>query len=130
MDCIDSGDFSEVARDHAAKPRNHGILEDYNGHARITGPCGDTMEFWLSSRNGIIDRISFITDGCGSSLACGSMATKLAEGRRIEEAKVADDGHSFVESYSDSPAAIIMYKAVMAIETTISKSLKERQKGG
>ena len=29
------------------KPRNYGPLESFNGHARITGPCGDTMEFWI-----------------------------------------------------------------------------------
>jgi ATP-binding protein involved in chromosome partitioning len=86
MECIDAEGFSAVARDHAAKPRNHGPLEDFDGHARITGPCGDTMEFWLDARNGKVDRVSFITDGCGSSLACGSMATCLAEGNGVEAA--------------------------------------------
>ena len=33
-----------------------------------------------------VDRVSFITDGCGSSIACGSMLTTLAEGRSIEDA--------------------------------------------
>jgi Mrp family chromosome partitioning ATPase len=75
-----------MACDHAAHPRNHGPLKDFNGHARITGPCGDTMEFWLAARNGKVERISFITDGCGSSLACGSMATSLVEGKRVEDA--------------------------------------------
>jgi len=44
------------------------------------------MEFWLAAQNGKVERISFITDGCGSSLACGSMATSLAEGKRVEDA--------------------------------------------
>lgn len=78
--------LSEVARDHAAHPRNHGPLKGFNGRARITGPCGDTMEFWLIIKDEKIERISFITDGCGSSLACGSMTTCLAKSKRIEEA--------------------------------------------
>lgn len=78
--------FSEVARDHAIHPRNYGSPEDFDGHARITGPCGDTMEFWLSVQNGQILRAFFITDGCESSLACGSIATCLATGRSVIEA--------------------------------------------
>jgi len=86
MECNDLKGLSAVAHDHAANPRNHGSLADSNGYARITGPCGDTMEFWLTARNGTLDKVSFITDGCGSSLACGSMATCLVEGKRVEDA--------------------------------------------
>jgi Mrp family chromosome partitioning ATPase/predicted Fe-Mo cluster-binding NifX family protein len=77
---------SEVAVNHATRPRNYGPPANFNGHARITGPCGDTMEFWLMVRDDCLDRVAFVTDGCGSSLACGSMATTLAEGKRLEEA--------------------------------------------
>ncbi len=86
MECAHTEGFSAVARDHAVHPRNHGPLEDFDGHARITGPCGDTMEFWFAALNGRVKRVSFTTDGCGSSVACGSMATSLAEGKRIEDA--------------------------------------------
>jgi nitrogen fixation NifU-like protein len=60
-----------------------GPLEDHNGHARVDGPCGDTMEFWVRVRNGTMERVTFQTDGCGSSLACGSMTTVLAEGKSV-----------------------------------------------
>ena len=83
MDCIDLDGFSAVVRDHAMNPRNHGPLKKFDGYSRITGPCGDTMEFWLMVRNDKVGQVSFLTDGCGSSLACGSMATTLAEGKRI-----------------------------------------------
>lgn len=86
MECTHFEGFSAVAQDHAEHPRNYGPLDSNNGHARITGPCGDTMEFWLVARNGKVQRVSYITDGCGSSLACGSMATSLAEGRRVDDA--------------------------------------------
>ena len=86
MACNDFDGFSALARDHAAHPRNYGPMETFDGHARITGPCGDTMEFWLIARDGKVERISFVTDGCGPSLASGSMATTLAEGKLIENA--------------------------------------------
>jgi len=78
--------FSTQARDHAQNPRHYGKLDPFDAHARITGPCGDTMEFWLAVREEKVDRIAFITDGCLSSRACGSMAACLAEGLPVEEA--------------------------------------------
>lgn len=83
--CTEFHGFSDTARDHAERPRNHGPMRVYHGHARITGPCGDTMEFWVKIRGGTVEKASFITDGCGSSLASGSMATSLAEGMRVDE---------------------------------------------
>jgi nitrogen fixation NifU-like protein len=75
-----------TANNHANHPQNMGKTDDFNGHARITGPCGDTMEFWLKVQNGIIKNASFITDGCGPSIASGSMTTCLAKGKTIVEA--------------------------------------------
>lgn len=85
MEYTDCEGYSETASDHARNPRHHGPLEPFNGHARLTGPCGDTMEFWLFVHNGQVENISFITDGCGASLACGSMASCLAEGKSIAD---------------------------------------------
>ena len=46
MECIDFEGFPRGWRGiTAAHPRNHGPLKDFDGHAGITGPCGDTMEF-------------------------------------------------------------------------------------
>jgi Mrp family chromosome partitioning ATPase len=44
------------------------------------------MEFWLQVRGERVQRVRFTTDGCGSSMACGSMTTELATGRTIDEA--------------------------------------------
>jgi len=52
----------------------------------MTGPCGDTMEFWLLVRDGRVIKASFVTDGCDSSISCGSMAAALSEGRSIRDA--------------------------------------------
>ena len=78
--------FSEIAMDHAQSPRNLGPLSSFNGHGRITGPCGDTMEFWVWIQEDRVEKVSFITDGCSSSHACGSMATCLVEKKSLKEA--------------------------------------------
>jgi nitrogen fixation NifU-like protein len=84
--CDDGGGFSPVALDHALHPRHFGPAQQCDGHVRITGPCGDTMEFWVTLREASIERVSFVTDGCGASRACGSMAVTLAEGRLLDQA--------------------------------------------
>jgi len=77
----------DKANRHANDPHNMGKLDDFNGHAKITGPCGDTMEFWLKVQDDRIKRVSFITDGCSPSIASGSMTTCLAEGKTLEAVK-------------------------------------------
>jgi len=81
--CIETTAVSDTARSHAMAPRNYGCMDDFHGNARITGPCGDTMEFWIKVLDGKAERVSFITTGCGPSLASGSMTTTLALGKRI-----------------------------------------------
>jgi Mrp family chromosome partitioning ATPase len=71
--------------ERSEKPFNYGALESFNGHARITVPCGDTMEYWLKISGERIDRIGFTTTGCGTSRAAGSMATELTAGKAIDE---------------------------------------------
>ena len=78
--------YTETTIDHALNPRNVGDMGSSDGFARVTGPCGDTMEIWLKVRNDTIARATFLTDGCGTSIAAGSMVTDLARGKSIPEA--------------------------------------------
>jgi nitrogen fixation NifU-like protein len=82
--------YSEKAIDHAMNPRNVGRLREADGLARITGPCGDTMEISVGiTREKIVDA-RFWTDGCGSSIACGSAITELVKGKHISEVEQID----------------------------------------
>ncbi len=67
-------------------PTNFGPLRGANANARITGPCGDTMEFWLHVKDGRVERVTFTTDGCDHSMRCGSAAAALANGKTLAEA--------------------------------------------
>lgn len=79
--------FSENVIEHSLKPRNIGDLEDADGFARVTGPCGDTMEIWLKVKNGTISAANFLTDGCGTTVASGSMITEMAKGKSVGQAQ-------------------------------------------
>lgn len=87
--------FPIFDRPTPAKPENYGPLPEFDAHARITGPCGDTMEFWLLlDDRECVKEARFTTTGCATSQAAGSMAARLALGRslagvaRIEQADV------------------------------------------
>lgn len=84
--------YSETVVDHALNPRNTGGIPDPDGFAKITGPCGDTMAIWLRVKDGIIEQATFWTDGCGTTIAAGSMVTELAKGRSVADAlKITQD---------------------------------------
>lgn len=78
--------FSDTVVNEFFDPANFERLTNADAQAVFTGPCGDTMEIYLMLRDGSIDHASFMTDGCGPTIACGSMLTKLATGKTIDEA--------------------------------------------
>jgi len=79
--------YSERVIDHFLNPRNLGQIADADGFGSITGPCGDTMEIWLQVKDGLMSNATFWTDGCGSTIAAGSMVTELVKGRSVIEAQ-------------------------------------------
>lgn len=79
--------YSDAVVDRAMNPRNVGNMENANGFATVTGPCGDTMEIWLKVKNDRILEATFMTDGCGTTIVAGSMATELAKGINVIQAQ-------------------------------------------
>lgn len=79
--------YSEAVVEHSMDPRNLGNLKDADGFARVTGPCGDTMSIWLKVNGDTIINASFTTDGCGTTIASGSMVTEMVKGKSISEAR-------------------------------------------
>lgn len=78
--------YSEKTIDHFLSPRNLGAIQAPDGYGSLTGPCGDTMQICLKASNGMVVNAMFWTDGCGPSIACGSMVTEMAKGKSIAEA--------------------------------------------
>ena len=79
--------YTEKVIDHFLNPRNVGRIPGADGFGAVTGPCGDTMEIWLKLNNGRISNAAFWTDGCGTTIASGSMVTELVKGNSIAEAQ-------------------------------------------
>jgi nitrogen fixation NifU-like protein len=78
--------YGPVVVDHWQSPRNHKIIENPDGRAQLQGTCGDTMEMFLKVKDETITECAFQTDGCGTTIVCGSVATELAAGKTLIEA--------------------------------------------
>jgi nitrogen fixation NifU-like protein len=77
--------FSEMAFDHFFKADNKGILADPDGHASLTGKCGDTVAIFLKFENYRVIKASYQTNGCAWSNICGSLAAEMTLGKEPEE---------------------------------------------
>ena len=79
--------FSQKVIEEYNHPKNIGKMAHPDAAATLTGWCGDTMELYLKMEHGIITDITFMTDGCGATIACGSMLTSMVKGTSADEAK-------------------------------------------
>ncbi len=79
--------YSEHALSHWQSPHNFRPPPPQSISGRLQGVCGDTMEIWLELGGSRIKRAGFLTDGCGSSIMCGSAAAWVAQGMSVREAR-------------------------------------------
>ncbi len=78
-------DFSKKVINEYRNPSNFGVIEKADAIGKIKGPCRDTMKITLKIENDRVANVCFWTDGCGTSIACGSMLTKMIKGKTIDE---------------------------------------------
>ena len=77
--------FGEAGFQRWRNPLYRGPLADADVHARLKGPCGDTMEIFLTFKNDRVGDAAYMTDGCGASTVCGSFAAEMAIGKTPDE---------------------------------------------
>ena len=82
-----SGPFSDRALELAYEPVCMASMDDADASGRVTDDCGDVLEIFLKTDSGVITDASFLCDGCGASLACGSAVAQLVQGKTVGDAK-------------------------------------------
>ena len=60
--------------------------EHPDGYGKRTGECGDTVEIYLSTRNGRIRSVFYETNGCMNTNACANTVAELAKGKKVKDA--------------------------------------------
>lgn len=83
-------------------PPHIGEMEKPDGHARLKGKCGDTIEIFLRFEEERVKEALFTTDGCRSSHACASMAAELALGK-IPDQLLEITGDAIIEELGSLP---------------------------
>jgi nitrogen fixation protein NifU and related proteins len=66
-------------------PKYNGKMNNPDGHAIITGECGDSMEIFLKFKKNRVSYASYFTNGCASSSISGSFAAELTIGKNPDE---------------------------------------------
>ena len=67
-------------------PKNLGRMPKPDARGIARGWCGDTMEIYLWVDGERIEDATFVTDGCGPTVASGSMLTTVVQGMLLEGA--------------------------------------------
>ncbi len=79
--------YSDRVIKEFTNPKNVGRLAEPDAHATVRGWCGDTMEIYLRLDGEKIEEASFATDGCGPTVACGSVLTTMVKGMSLKKAE-------------------------------------------
>jgi nitrogen fixation NifU-like protein len=77
--------FSPSAYERWLNPICRGSMDNPDGHARLTGKCGETIEISLKFDGEHVSQAAFETDGCAAITVCGSFATEMAIGKSPKE---------------------------------------------
>jgi len=115
-------DYSKTVINEYRTPSNFGAIEDPDAFGQIKGSCNDTMKISLSIEDGRVKSAYFWTDGCGASIACGSMLTKMATGKTIDEI-LAITSKQLEDVLGGLPKEHL-HCAVLAVDT-LHKAIKE-----
>jgi len=79
--------YSKEVIENFLHPKNVGEIKDPDGVGVAGNPiCGDILRLYIKVKDNKIEDIKFQTLGCAAALACSSMVTELAKGKKIKEA--------------------------------------------
>jgi len=119
--------YSAKVLEEARSPHNLGRMEEPDAYAIVQGWCGDTMEIYLRLNGARIESATFMTDGCGPSVACGSMLTRMVQGLTLDEgSKVpAEDLVSALDGLPEEST----HCAELAVDTLQKAMTGRRQEG-
>jgi len=121
--------YSEKTVEHALNPRNTGSMLDADGYAKVTGPCGDTMEIFLKVKGKKVINATFLTDGCDTTLACGSIATELVKGKNLFQVQRIDSDRILKALGGlPEPAVHCSVLAANTLKAAVESYLKKRNR--
>lgn len=86
-DLLKESGYSDKAAEYYLNKVNVGEMSEPDAYAIYTGPCGDTMEFFLKVEDGKIKDASFQAIGCAGAFSSGSALCEMIQGKTLEDAE-------------------------------------------
>ncbi len=78
--------------EHYKTPKNYGVLDKYNiSNKENNLSCGDSIKVFLLVSNNVVEKISFLGQGCAISQATMSLLTEKIKNKSIDEIKKMSD---------------------------------------
>ncbi len=78
--------YQEVIFDHNRHPRNFHEMADADHQADGHNPlCGDRLTVFVKVKDGRVDDVSFVGEGCAISTASASLMTEAVKGQPIDD---------------------------------------------
>ncbi len=108
--------YSESVIEHWQSPRNFTKIDHPDGYAQVKGSCGDTMEMYLKIKDDVIRECTFQTDGCGTTIVCGSVATDLVQNKTFTQALACVSANEILKRLGGLPESDV-HCAQLAAET-------------
>ena len=108
--------YSEKTIEYWQDPKNFEKMDRPDGFAQVTGSCGDTMEMYLKMKDGVVEQCTFQTDGCGTTIACGSAATEMAKNQSFTDALARVSADNILKQLEGLPEESV-HCAQLAAET-------------
>lgn len=120
--------LGEKGFDRWRNPRFCGVMEDADSRAKLKGSCGDSMEMYLKISGQTLEKVTYVTDGCGSSSVAGSFASELATGRSFD-AVLALTGADVLRKIGTFPREEehCAYLAVNTLQRAVKNYLSENE---
>ncbi len=79
--------YSDIVMHLIRRKENMGNLDHPDAQGFFLGSCGDRMQIDLRIIGNRIIESKFMADGCGVTIACGSMITKMACSKTVDQAR-------------------------------------------
>lgn len=83
-DILKTSGYSDKAIAYYENHLNVGIIENPDAHYAYTGPCGDTVELFLTISDNITEA-KFQAIGCVGTFTLGSALTTMILGKTVKE---------------------------------------------
>jgi len=91
QDLLKESGYSDKAADYYLNRVNVGELRNPDAYAIYTGPCGDTMEFFLKIEDGKIKDARFQAIGCAGAFSSGSALSDIVQGKTLEDVEKVEE---------------------------------------